>query len=165
MFFESWFSEVADLDLATNDPLESNFTRTGITPFSAEKCCSFLSEWTVNRISTPAMLSIKHIVVLVGVKLAWLKLIIDIKIGNKFAFFSISVAFLSLTGKLLSIPTAAAFSASDIDEDTILTIILRWVSPNCSISSSCELFERVQIKFKAPVLILVLVSVKKGRRS
>lgn len=39
-------------------------------------------------------------------------------------------------GRLLSMPTAAAFSLSDVDDEIILTIVLMCVSPSCSVNSS-----------------------------
>jgi hypothetical protein len=103
--------------------VESNFTSKGITPCCTETSCSFLSDEFVKRFITPEAFSVK---LFAGGDLLALQVYkMDIKIGSKFALFSMSVTFLSLAGRLLSMPTAAAFSLSDVDDETILTMLKR----------------------------------------
>ena len=120
MFCDSCASEVAALHLATGDSLDRNFTRIGITPSSAEKSCNFLSEGTVKRISMPEMLSSNHVADDDAPEL-----ITEIRMGRRRSFFSASVDFLLLTGRLLNMPIAAAFPLSDSGDEMILTMLPR----------------------------------------
>jgi hypothetical protein len=89
----------------------------------------------------------------------------EMRIGSKFARVRLSVIFLSVTGRLLRIPTAAAFSSREVGEEMIFTKISRWVSLNCSANSCEESFDRWNVKFSAAILISTFFSVRNGRSS